>query len=171
MSNTLEHKIRTYLAGPIGEVSLKKARDWRKRVAKNLALMGIAVLNPLDKEHELPVRRRLFSLGKNGDIDTLRQLAHSEFVKPDLEMVKHCAFITFKLPKEDNAEICGSFGEITCACLLDIPVYIVTDRRLKPLNVPYWAVGCSTKIFSTWQEYYKYVKEEWIDKHVAKDDV
>ena len=57
----------------------------------------------------------------------------------------------------------NSYGEITLAFELGIPVYIVTKRRLKPVNIPEWAIGCSTKIFSNWDDFLKYIKENWVE--------
>jgi len=85
----------------------------------------------------------------------------SKIIPQDLQMVKEADFITLWLPAERKAEVCGSYGEITVAFDLGIPVYIVTERKLKPLNVPKWAVGCSTEIFISWKDYLTHIKENW----------
>jgi hypothetical protein len=154
-------KYRTYLAGPIGDVPLAEARVWREKTRQALEKLGIGVLDPLCRESELPTRRKIFQFGKRGQLNELRHLVYDKLFLPDLRLVEKCDFVTFMLPKEDGQEVCGSYGEITHARKLGIPVYIITARRLKPLNVPYWAVGCSTNIFASWKEYFNYVKKHW----------
>ena len=157
-------KYKTYLAGPIGDVSLDEARNWRQMLTKKLPKMGIGVLDPLSKYGTgLPnVRRRINNWKNSGNIDALRQLVSHKIIPRDLEMVEKSDFVTLWIPAEGK-EICGSYGEITYAFHLGKPVFIVTSRRLKPLNIPKWAIGCSTKIFKTWKEYLRYIKVNWDD--------
>jgi len=159
-SKKLKQKLKTYLAGPIGDVPLKEARTWRDMVTERLAQMGIGVLNPLHKESEMAVRRKLLLWSRTGNIDALRPLVNKELIDPDLEMVEASDFVTMWLPKEGQ-EVCGSYGEITHAYSHEVPVYVVTERKTRPLNIPYWAIGCSTKIFRSWDDYFKYVEENW----------
>ena len=155
-------KYTTYLAGPIGDVSLSEARDWRNMLTKKLPRIGIGVLDPLSKYGEgLPnIRRKIQNWKNAGNIDALRQLVSSQIIPRDLEMVDECDFVTLWIPAEGK-EICGSYGEITYAFHLGKPVFIVTSRRLRPVNVPKWAIGCSTKIFKTWKEYLQYIRVNW----------
>lgn len=157
-------KYRSYLAGPIGDVSLDEARDWRDMLTGKLGKMGIGVLDPLSKYGEgLPNIRRRFAIWKKvGNIDALRQVVANQIIPRDLEMVEECDFVTLYIPAEGK-EICGSYGEATYAFHLGKPVFIVTDRRLKPLNIPKWVIGCSTKVFKTWKDYLKYIKINWDD--------
>lgn len=55
----------------------------------------------------------------------------------------------------------NSYGEATIAFDCGIPVYIVTRRCLKPLNIPKWMIGCSAKIFTNWEDYIEYIKKNW----------
>jgi len=160
MGRRKKQKIKTYLAGPIGDVSIKEARAWRQMVSEKLAKLGIEALNPLDREGMPNLRRKLAVWRKTGNLDAIRLLVSRNFIMPDLKMVEESDFITMWLPRAGR-EVCGSYGEITFAFFLGKPVYIVTHRRVKPLNIPYWAVGCSTKIFKSWEEYFKYVEEYW----------
>lgn len=156
-------KLKTYLAGPIGDVKIEEAKDWREYLRVELAKIGIGVLNPLDKYGaSLPkVRSQIKNWTRYGNIKALRHMVASKIIPQDLQMVKEADFITLWLPAERKAEVCGSYGEITVAFDLGIPVYIVTERKLKPLNVPKWAVGCSTEIFISWKDYLTHIKENW----------
>jgi hypothetical protein len=165
MNNPESSKKRfvTYLAGPIGDVPIGEARTWRNKAEQILGEMGIDVLNPLLKEEQTMIRRSVLNWCRTGNIDAIRPLVGRDLIEPDLKMVENSDFITLWLPKEGQ-ELCGSYGEITYAFKLRIPVYIVTERRTKPLNIPYWAVGCSTMIFKEWDSYYKYIKENWTEE-------
>jgi nucleoside 2-deoxyribosyltransferase len=157
-------RFKTYLAGPIGDVSIKDAGDWRKWMTKKLAKMGIESLDPLKKEGQAAIKGKISELSKIGNLDSIRILVNRELIDPDLILVEKCDFVTLWMPTEASAEICGSYGEITYAYKLGKPVYIVTERRIRPLNIPYWAVGCSTKIFRNWHDYLKYLKDTWTEK-------
>lgn len=152
----------TYLAGPIGDVNIGDATKWRNWITGEFYAMGIEALNPFGKygDRLAAVRSRLKNWNRFGNLAAIRKMVSEEIIPPDLEMVKECDFITLWIPAEGK-EICGSYGEMTFAFHLNKPVYIITRRRLKPVNLPNWAIGCSTKIFTNWKEYLSFVKEKW----------
>lgn len=157
-------KLKTYMAGPMDDVSIGESRDWRDWLTEQLGKMGIETLDPISKYgDEYGVIRQKFSMWqKFGNVDAIRQIVSTQVIPPDLEMVRECDFVTLYIPPEGN-EICGSYGEMTLAFDVGKPVYIVTRRRLKPLNLPKWAVGCSTKIFSSWEDYLEYIRENYVN--------
>lgn len=159
-------KIKTYLAGPIDAVNVKEAMKWREFVTKELKKFNITVLNPFGQKggDRLSTVRSKFAIWKKyGNVDAIRQVVSSTVIPPDLDMVEECDFITLYIPQDDGKEICGSYGEMTLGFKLGKQVYIVTKRRLKPLNLPMWSIGCSTKIFSNWNDYFDYVYENWVN--------
>jgi len=161
--------IKTYMAGPMDDVSIGESRDWRTWLTEELGKMGISTLDPISKygEEYGSIRKKFAMWQKFGNVDAIRQIVSTQIIPPDLVMVKECDFVTLYIPPEGN-EICGSYGEMTFAFHLGKPVYIVTRRRLKPLNLPKWAVGCSTKIFSNWEDYLEYIKENYVDDSSEK---
>jgi len=155
----------TYLVGPIGDVKIGEATKWRNWLTLELDKIGIDVLNPFGKygDRLAAVRSKLYNWNKYGNVDAIRRMVATEIIPPDLKMVEECDFITFWLPQEGK-EICGCYGELTIAFYIGKPVYIVTRRRLKPVNLPNWAIGCSTWIFKRWKSYFREVKKKWGNK-------
>jgi len=154
----------TYLAGPIGDVKIKQATKWRDWITVELDKIGIDTMNPFGKygDRLAAVRSKLHNWNKYGNIDAIRGMVATEIIPPDLKMVEDCTFVTLWVPRE-GVEICGSYGEITYAFKLGKPVYIVTKRRLRPVNLPNWAIGCSTWIFKKWGDYLREVEKKYGD--------
>ena len=166
------------MAGPMDDVSIDKSRDWRDWLTEELKKVKIETLNPISKYGDKygNVRQKFAMWGQSGNIDAIRGEVSSHIIPPDMEMVEECDFITLYISPK-GYEICGSYGEMTVGFYLgnifscprcefkykEKPIYIVTKRRLKPVNVPKWAIGCSTKIFSNWEDYLKYIYEHWVN--------
>ena len=157
-------QIKTYLAGPMDDVSIEVSRDWRDWLTDELKKLGIGILNPITKYGDKygVIRQKFATWQKFGNIDSIRQSVSSKVIPKDLEMVKKCDFVTMYITPK-GYELCGTYGEATIAFEHNIPVYIVTKRRLKPLTLPKWVVGCSTKIFSNWKDYLVHIKDNWVD--------
>lgn len=157
-------KYKTYLAGPIDRVNLAYAKAWRTRLTTNLAKLGIGVLNPFGKAGGDRIgedRDNLILWNKEGEIEEIRNLVRYTIIPPDLKMVEECSFLTLYIPKS-GSEICGSYGEATLAFYLGKPVYIVTKRKLNPVRLPSWIVGCSVEIFTNWTDYLEFIKKNWV---------
>jgi len=163
-------EIQTYLCGPIGDIKIENAKNWRNWLMERLGEMEIKTLDPLRKygDRLASVRSKLSNWKRFGNIDAIRLMVSQMIIPSDLEAVKKCDFVTLNLPAGD-VELCGSYGEITLAFYFNKPVYIVTKRHLKPCNIPKWAIGCSTKIFRNWEDYLSYVKKNWVDEEEEKD--
>lgn len=156
-------KVKTYLAGPIGVVPRKDAIPWRDMVTDKLKEKGIEALNPMGQRGGDRLgkhREKLKMWMDTGEISKVRHFVSNTVIPPDLEMVEEATFLTLYVPVDDGYEICGTFGEATLAFFLKKkPLYIVTDRSLKPIKLPAWLVGCSTKIFGTWAEYFDFIDD------------
>lgn len=184
----MNQKPKTYLCGPIGLNIIQNAKEWRKMVTETLEPMGICTLDPFDNIGNVlqDVRKDLHVASNAGDVDACRYIVSKFFIPSDLKMVQKCTFLTVYIPNRLNDldckflllksndkseiekyiekyvyEICGSYGEATVAAMLHKPVLIITDRPLKPVGLPHWLVGCSTEIFTNWNDYFKYVEKEW----------
>lgn len=162
--------ISTYMAGPMDDVSIEVSRDWRDWLTEELGKLGIKTLNPITKygDEYGAIRQKFAMWKKYGNIDSIRQFVSSQIIPPDLVMVEESDFITLYVPPKGH-ELCGSYGEITHAFYKHIPVYIVTRRQLKPLNLPKWAIGCSTKVFENWSEYMDYIRKNWTDNEESRN--
>lgn len=168
-------KYYTYLAGPMDDVSIDESRDWREMLGKELPKIGVGVLDPISKygKDYGNVRKKFSNWMRAGNLEAIRRTTSNQIIPPDMEMVERCDFITLYIPVQGK-EICGSYGEMTVGFFLGLlvcpkcghvwkrkKIYIVTKRRLKPLNLPKWAIGCSTKIFTSWEEYLDYIRKKW----------
>jgi len=162
-------KIKTYMAGPMDDVSIEVSRDWRDWLTEKLKKMNIKTLNPITKygDDYGAIRQKFAMWQKFGNVDAIRQIVSTQIIPPDLKMVKECDFVTLYISPK-GYEMCGSYGEMTFAFYLGKPVYIVTRRRLKPLNLPKWSVGCSTKIFTNWKDYLAYITENYVNDSSKK---
>ncbi len=152
---------KTYLAGPIGVTLQSGAKEWRAFITEELKKIEVGTLNPFGQTGGDRIgkrRKTLLRWMKNGKIEAVRKFSSEIIIPPDIEMVKDCSFVTLWVPIDNGYEICGSYGEITLAFFLKKPVFIVTNRKLKPIELPAWAVGCSTRVFTSWFEYLKFVK-------------
>ena len=161
---------KTYLAGPIGVVVQKNATVWRDRVTEELKKLNIEVLNPMGQNGGDRLgegRAKLKEANEKGNIQFIHDFVSGTVIPPDIKMVEDSDFITVYIPEDNGYEICGTYGEITLAFYLKKPVYIVTDRSLCPNALPNWLIGCSTVIFKSWDEYYRYVMLEHITVHLS----
>lgn len=130
---------KTYVAGPMDDVSIDESRDWREMLTGELSKLGIEVLSPISKygSDYGKIRIKFSRWKESGNIDAIRQYVSRHIIMADLRLVKKCDFVTLYVPAK-GSEICGSYGEATHAFYLGKPVFIVTTRRLKPLTLPKW---------------------------------
>jgi len=157
----MSKKLSTYLTGPITLRHNQECREWRIMITKQLAKLNIASLNPFNIEGNTDaVRKLIYNANQIGDIKTTRSLVSSHMINTDLKMVEKADFLTVWIPKLNGYEICGSYGEITLAYYLKKPVYVITERSLKPVELPSWLIGCSTEVFTSWKDYLKFIKRE-----------
>jgi hypothetical protein len=157
--------IKTYLAGPIGVVIQEHAVTWRIKATERLKSMDVETLNPMGPNGGDRLgknRDKLKEAVDKGDIKFIRKFVSKTVIPPDIKMVKNANFLTIYIPIDNGYEVCGTYGEATLAFYLNIPVYIITDRSLKPLELPSWLVGCSTEIFISWEDYYKFIEKELV---------
>jgi hypothetical protein len=162
----VKNKTSTYLAGPIGVIIEKGAMEWRQNITASLSQFGIEVLNPMGKaggDRLGKNRAKLKKWMEDGNIERVREFSKNIIIPPDLKMVEECTFVTLYVPEDNGYEICGTYGEATLECYFKKPLLVVTDRCLKPIKIPAWLVGCSTKVFSNWKEYLEYIEDTFVD--------
>lgn len=155
--------IKTYLAGPIGVVIQENAMTWRTKATEYLRHKNIETLNPMGQNGGDRLgngRAKLKEAVDEGNIKFIRKYVSKTVIPPDLKMVENADFLTVYIPEDNGYEICGTYGEITLAFYLGKPVYVITDRQ--PNKVPTWLIGCSTEIFINWDDYYRYIQDEWV---------
>lgn len=159
MGEASKYNVTCYLAGPIGKVHLTEAKSWRNGLKPRLNEIGIGYIDPLDKYGGTrKIRTMLQRYDRDGKIDKIRELVNENIFHQDMDCVFFTTFTIAYVPALDvGEEICGTYGEITMARYLNKPVYIVTNRSLKPNNLPKWAIGCSTRVFESFDELLGYL--------------
>lgn len=60
----------------------------------------------------------------------------------------------------------GTAAEVSIAYLLGIPVYFITPLPME--KVSSWALGCATKIFTNFRQFYRFMRKE--EKHKRKKE-
>ncbi len=155
-----------YLAGPIDWVHLNEAKSWRNYLKPHLNKMGIGYIDPLEKYGGTrEIRSMLRRLNKDGKINKIRNIVNENVFDQDMDSVIFATFTIAYVPiMKDGGEICGTYGEITMARYLNKPVYIVTNRSLKPNKLPKWAIGCSTVIFESFDELLGYLSATYSEE-------
>jgi|GEM_PF-3586291 hypothetical protein len=152
---------KTYLTGPISLKNNGVCREWREMVTVKFKEFGIESLNPFNIEGNTDeVRQEIFDANQRGDIGTTRTIVSSYMINTDLKMVGIADFLTVWIPKF-SSEICGSYGEATLAYYLKKPIYVITERSLKPNELPSWLTGLSTEVFSNWEDYFIFIEKTW----------
>jgi hypothetical protein len=158
--------ISTYLAGPINRKNPEAfdyAKKWREDITIELEAMNIKCFNPLKKTGGDSItleQHNKFKLAcSEGDLETINQIVGDIIILPDLAMVENSYFITLYLPKRDDYEVCGTYGEATLAKYLNIPVYLITERENK--EIPEWLIGCCKDVFNSWDAYLLHIFNEY----------
>lgn len=160
----MKHILVSYLCGPIGLIPEYGNIEWRILATEEFNNRGIEVLNPYGKgivDRLAKIKKKMIRWNEEGNINAIRKNSARRLVPPDLQSVKDSDFITCFIPKDNGYEMCGTYGEITLAFDIGKLVYIITNRKQIPNELPQWAIGCSTEVFYSWKEYY-----DFIDKNI-----
>jgi len=156
-------KKHIYLAGAI-EAAPDKGTRWRTVLTPQLEELGYAVFNPYTETDGLMLKE----LGwKKFDWNKLRKpewrdkylyITH-RIVEEDLKAVvaSKLLVVYFDRYVQQGA---GTYGEVTIATYVGIPVYIVLAGDLEFENLPAWVVGCTTKIFNSFKELLTFLGEK-----------
>jgi nucleoside 2-deoxyribosyltransferase len=168
-----------YLSGPIDRVP-DRGVIWRKDLKDFLWTMNIGVLDPCDKpinfgteddenvqwRNESKARaKHLYEKGHKEDADNIcESIAESMkmIVAADLRMLDMCHAVILHINM--NIHTCGTYAEMTYACLEKKPIIIHCEQG--KMGVPDWVMGVVPHelIFSTWSEVKYYIR------HIAYDD-
>lgn len=138
---------RNYLAGPIEHAS-DGGTEWRKEITPFFESLGIKVLNPCDKpvalgketiESQLIIKelKQLFAKCDRSERDYYGDKLHAmmkEIVGTDLRLVDICDFLVAYI--DPNIYACGTFDEITRACIGKKPVIVYAPVGLD--TIPSW---------------------------------
>jgi len=151
--------VKFYLAGAI-EAAPDDGKAWRREIGHFLdSELGWQVFDPSQHEQDFlsEIEKANFRTWKSTDINRFRPVI-KKIIDRDLE----------QLLEKCDAVIClwddhvilggGTHGELTLAYEHKMPVYLVLGMPLE--KVASWIVGCTTEIFSDFDELKQYLLEK-----------
>ncbi len=151
----LKERPLVYLAGAISKCA-DNGSAWRLDITPHLYKLGFDVFNPVIEQPKLTgVDRDELERRRLSDFSLYRKSCQ-KVVEVDLKVLNKCSLVVCKL--DDNVfGGAGTFGELTVASLLDIPVYVWVDFRAGLASLPSWAMGCITEFSTTKEDFYKLI--------------
>lgn len=126
-----------YLAGAITAAADKGSR-WRFEITPHLHSLGYDTFNPLIEQPILSgVTREELDRLKKEDV-FLYQEACQKIVQTDLNVLTKSNAVVCKL----DVFSAGTYGELTVAKILNIPIFAWIDLEGGLVSLPNWVAGC-----------------------------
>jgi len=149
----------SYLIGPIDKVKNRKdAVLWREDIQKFLNQNDIGCFNPCDKpcshaQETAETLNQIHELKLQYRFDEVRSTMQP-IVQIDLRMLDLSSFVIAHI--DPQVFSCGSFSEITYACLEHKPVLLHCEDSA---GIPNWLFGiCDPKLFfEDWDDLKEYI--------------
>lgn len=143
---------RVYLSGGM-EYAANEGRDWREEMHDWLTTtLGFEVFNPnheSDKYFEKNFPGVDIRALKSSDILKYAAIV-SQLVEIDCQEIADHSDLVICYWDESAMRGGGTKGELTIAKHFGKPVYMVTT--MKPEEIPGWVLGCTSLIFSSFDE-------------------
>lgn len=156
--------MRAYLSGGM-EYAPYEGADWRREIEEWLqSNLRHSVFNP-NAESARFLRGRIrgdFRRLKSDNIGRFTDLV-SRIVDLDSKEVARRSDYVICYWDRSAQRGAGTKGELTIAKLFGKPVYMVTEMR--PENIPGWILGCTTRMFGTFDELKLFLSEEFSGKN------
>lgn len=154
-------KLRTYLSGGM-EYAKDEGADWRKMMEDWIVRqLQHSVFNP-NVESEKFLRRTLprvnFRKLKFRDAEKFRRVVRM-IVKLDSEEIARRSDYVVCYWDKSAQRGAGTKGELTIARFFGKPVYVVT--RIQQSDIPGWVLGCTSKIFGSFDELKVFLKRRY----------
>jgi nucleoside 2-deoxyribosyltransferase len=146
-----------YLAGAI-EYAPDRGRAWRREIAPFLRdELGHQVYDPAEDERKSLNEEEQRNLRRWKTEDVARfQRTVRKIIEFDLDLVSRADYIVCCWD-EYCTKGAGTAAELTLAHRRGIPVYVVT--RMPVPAVSGWILGCSTRLFSSFEELKIYLRK------------
>jgi len=150
-------RIRTYLSGGM-EYARDEGIDWRKSLEKWIIHdLKHSVFNP-NTESKKYLKKRLPNVNlrtlKFSNVERFRLIVRGIVKLDSNEIARRSDYVVCFWDK--SAQLgAGTKGELTIARFFNKPVYMVT--RMKRSSIPGWILGCTTRIFASFDELKSYL--------------
>lgn len=156
--------LKAYLSGGM-EFAKGEGADWRYEMEEWIHRnLKHRVFNP-NRESERILSKKI----PRGSFRNLKQENLERFTRIVRGLVD---LDTREIARRSDYVICywdesaqkgaGTKGEVTIARFVEKPVYLVTD--MKHADIPGWVLGCTTKIFSSFDALKKFLLETYATK-------
>ena len=143
------------------EYALDGGRDWRATLQEWLqGEMQLEVFNPSyesDKFFRTHHPNVDFQTLKREDIPSYQRIA-AKLVELDSKEIAERSDFVICYWDESAMKGAGTKGELTMAKYFGKPVYMVTS--MLPHEIPGWILGCTTQLFSTFDELKVFLRRE-----------
>ena len=153
-------RTRVYLSGGM-EYAADEGRDWRATMHEWLEKeLAYEVFNPnLESENFFRTRYPTvrFRELKLTDLPQYKRIAEG-LVELDCREIAERTDFVICYWDESAMRGAGTKGELTMARFFGKPVYMVT--ALPHHQIPGWVLGCTTRLFSTFQELREFLKSQ-----------
>lgn len=151
---------RVYLSGGM-EYAANEGRDWRTALQDWLQReLNCEVFNP-NRESEQFFRREHpgvdFRQLKSDDVNAYQRIV-SRLVELDCDEIAERSTFLVCYWDEGAVRGAGTKGELTMAKFFKKPVYMVTS--IPRHDIPGWVLGCTTRIFASFEELKDFLKKE-----------
>lgn len=157
--------MKFYLAGAI-EAAPDDGMAWRAEVTEFLdTQLGWQVFDPSQHEQDFLTseEKANFRKWKTTDINRFRPVI-KKIIDRDLEQLLEKCDGVICLWDEHVLPGGGTHGELTLAYEHNMPVYLVLGMPME--KVASWIVGCTTEIFSSFEE-----MKQFLSKNAIKNNV
>ncbi len=150
-------KLHAYLSGGM-EYARNEGADWRRQMKTWIEeSLGHAVFNPNDESKKYLAKK--FPNGdfrklKFEDMESFRKLVRG-IVDLDSREIAYNSDYVVCYWDESAMKGAGTKGELTIAKFFRKPVYMVTAMSHE--DIPGWILGCTTKIFKSFEELKKFL--------------
>ncbi len=144
------------------EYAKNEGADWRFALEEWItSTLGHSVFNP-NRESAKYLSRKYPGINlralKHSDGEKFRKIV-SGIVDLDSREVAHRSDYVICFWDTGAARGAGTKGELTVAKFFGKPVYMVT--RMKRENIAGWVLGCTTKVFRSFDELKEFLREEY----------
>lgn len=173
----MKKSLKWYLVGPIQWAD--DFMSWREELREFLEDQGHEAILPWGEIYHGKMGRDVFmrwavEMSQDDYLGRVRTYMRKFVVKYDIAAVEASDGIIFWLPKE--TQTVGSYGELTLIYYLAYhkkngkfkgnykKIFIVTDLPLEDLS--YWMIGCSDRVFLSWDSF-----KEWFIRHFSNKKV
>jgi hypothetical protein len=157
--------LRIYLAGAI-EAAPDDGSTWRRDITQFLdSEFSIDVFDPSQHEQDFLTKEEKDNFRQWKSVDTKRfRPVIKKIIDRDLEQLLEKCDAVICLWDEYVIQGGGTHGELTLAYQHKLPVYLVLGMPLE--KVSSWIVGCTTEIFSNFEEMKQYLIKNGFNNNI-----